>query len=120
MKFPKCVCGHECHDQYTEPQDDDMLRLPKLEPANAGHQDVSDDQVEHSPQDVDHCRRQALAGRRCERALERVACNAAHQVRDRVCEESPAEKPSDKVIPACLHKTSNSPCYGRDFIFSSY
>ena len=78
-----------------------MLRLAKIEAANTGHQDVTDDQIEHSPQDVDHCRRQAFAGRRCERALERAARNAAHQMRDRVCEEGPAEEPSDEVIPAC-------------------
>ena len=56
MKPPKCVCEHEGHDQYPEPQDNYMPRLPQLEPANAGHQDVAHDQVEHSPQDVNHCR----------------------------------------------------------------
>ena len=87
-----------------------MLRLPQIEPANAGHQHVSHNQIEHSPQNIDHRRRQALAGRRCERALERAARNAVHQMWDRVGEKSPTEEVSDQVIPAChgLHKTSNS------------
>ena len=78
-----------------------MLRLAQIESANTGHQHVSDDQIEHSPQDIDHRRGQALAGRRCERALEGAAGNAAYKIGDRVCEEGPAEEPSDIVIPAC-------------------
>ena len=62
MKLSKCPGEHECHDQYSEPQDHDVLRLPKLEPANAGHQYITHNQIEHSPQDVDHRRRQALPG----------------------------------------------------------
>ena len=56
MKPSKCPCKHECHEQYPKPQDGHMLRLPQFEPANAGHQDVTDDQIEHSPQDVDRRR----------------------------------------------------------------
>jgi hypothetical protein len=37
-----------------EPQDNHVPRLAQLEPANAGHQYVSHNQVEHPPQDVDH------------------------------------------------------------------
>src|SRR5271157_2437143 len=99
MKLSKCPCKHECHDQYPEAQDNHMLRLPQFEPANTGHQNVAHNQIEEPPQDVDHRRRQALAGRRCERALERAARNATHQMRDRVCEEGPAEKVSDIMIP---------------------
>ena len=110
MKPSKSPCQHKCHEQCPEPQDNHVPRLAQLEPANAGYQHVSRNQVEHSPQDVDHRRRQTLSGRRCERALERATRNAVHQVWDRVCEESPTEEVSDKVIPAgyCLRKTPNS------------
>ena len=79
-------------------------KATQIDPANTDHQNVADDQIEHSPQDIDHRRGQALAGRRCKRALEWTARNAVHQMRDRVGEEGPAEEPSDEVIPAsrCL------------------
>ncbi len=56
MKPSKCPCKHECHDQYAEPQDHHMPCLPQIEPPNSGHQYVSHNQIEHSPQDIDHRR----------------------------------------------------------------
>jgi hypothetical protein len=56
VKPAKCPCEHQCHGQYAEPQDDHMPRLPQIELANAGHQYVSHNQIEHSPQDVDNRR----------------------------------------------------------------
>ena len=41
MKPSKCVCQHYSNYQDTEAQDDYMLRLPQIEPANSNHQDVS-------------------------------------------------------------------------------
>ena len=56
VKPSKSVGQHECHDQNPEPQDNRVPRLPQLEPANAGHQHVTHDQIKHSPQDVDQRR----------------------------------------------------------------
>jgi len=53
MKPSKFPCQHEYHEQCPEPQDNHVPRPAQLEPANARHQYVSHNQVEHSPQDVD-------------------------------------------------------------------
>ena len=47
MEFSKLMCEQQAHYQYTEGQDDHMLRLPHIEPTNSGHQQVADDQIEH-------------------------------------------------------------------------
>src|SRR5208337_1603006 len=44
MKLSKNPCSHECHEQDAKPENNHMLRLPQFEPANTGHQDVTDDQ----------------------------------------------------------------------------
>jgi len=56
MKPSKSPCQNKCHEQCPEPQDNHVPRLAQLKPANAGHQYVSHNQVEHSPQDVDRRR----------------------------------------------------------------
>lgn len=56
LKSSKPMCQHECHEQYRESQDNRVPGLTQLETADAGQQDVSHNQVEHSPQDVDRRR----------------------------------------------------------------
>lgn len=53
MKFPKMPCQHQGDDKCPEAQDDRMPRSPHVESTDTGHQDVSHNQVEHPPQDVD-------------------------------------------------------------------
>jgi len=38
MKLSKCPRQQECHQQCPKPQNNHMLQLAQLEPANAGNQ----------------------------------------------------------------------------------
>src|SRR5258707_607398 len=64
----------------------------QVELADVAGQHVADGQIEKAPQHVDRRRRQAFTGRTRERALKRPPHHSADEVRDRVGEESAAEK----------------------------
>ena len=53
MKLSKCPRQHERHEQRPKPQNNHMLPLAQLKPTSVDHQQVSQNQIGRSPQDVD-------------------------------------------------------------------
>ena len=90
---------HYGHEQAPQSRDENMPCLTQLKLSNAAYEQVADNKVERAPKHIHHGGREPLPRGRGKRALERVPCNAAHKMRDRICEKGSAKKVRDVMIP---------------------
>src|SRR5208337_791959 len=90
---------HHGHEQAPQSRNENMPCPTQLKLSNAAYEQVADNKVEHAPKHIHHGGREPLPRGRGKRALERVPCNAAHKMRDRICEKGSAKKVRDVMIP---------------------
>jgi len=82
--------------------------VPQFEVAHAADEDITDDEIEETPEYIDGRRRQPLASRMGERALKRPAHHAADEVRDRVRQEHAAEEVGHEQKRRHLRRSSST------------
>src|SRR6187402_1100611 len=77
----------------------DITRVLQAELADTADQEISNEEIDEAPENVDGRRRQALAPRLREGGLEWLAHRARDDMGDGVGEERTAEKVGDEVKP---------------------
>jgi hypothetical protein len=90
---------HHGHEQAPQSRNENMPCPTQLKLSNAAYEQVADNKVECAPKHIHHGGREPLPWGRGKRALERVPCNAAHKMRDRICEKGSAKKVRNVMIP---------------------
>mgnify|MGYP003589532933 CR=1 FL=1 len=99
IEATKCKRKHHGHEQAPQSRNENMPCPTQLKLSNAAYEQVADNKVERAPKHIHHGGREPLPWGRGKRALERVPCNAAHKMRDRICEKGSAKKVRDIMIP---------------------
>lgn len=100
VKTSEIVGTVQRHDQDACAENENVRRLAQIKTADTTDEQISDGEIEQAPRDIDHRGRQAHAGRRCERALERMPGDPIAEMGQSVREEYAPEEVRKIVVPA--------------------
>jgi hypothetical protein len=102
VKPAKGARRKQAHDENPKTQGNDVVRGIQVEVTHATDQNITDDEVENSPQDVDGRGGKTLTVGFGKRSLKGAAHHAADKMRECVGEKRSSEEVGDVVRP--LHR----------------
>jgi len=92
VKASKAARCHQTHEKNAQSENNNLVRGTYIELANTTYENVTNRQIEKSPEHVHGRRRKPLAWRSCEWALKGSPHHSANKMRNGVAEEHAAEE----------------------------
>ena len=92
MELAEATRRNDADEQRAQAERKDVACRPRMESADVHDEQIPNDRVEESPNNVDRCRGEPLARRFCKGTLKGVSHRAGDKVRDGVCRKNAPKK----------------------------
>jgi hypothetical protein len=99
MKLTKVTRGKNADEQRTQAEDEDVGCHSWIESTDMRNEQIRNDRVEESPDNIDRCRGEPFAGWFCKWTLKGASHRAGNKMWDGVCSKSSPKEVRNKAKP---------------------